>query len=108
MPITTNLSRVRLLTGDTNATDPLLTDDEVNFLIAARTDLDVTPATVNVPAAAADAAAAIAAKFSRNFNFAEDGQRFDVAQRVSHYLALEMSLRRRAGGTSEPYARTTT
>jgi hypothetical protein len=53
---------------------------------------------VNIPGAAADAAGAAAAKYSRQFNFSEDGQRFDVAQRVGHYLSLERELRNRAGG----------
>lgn len=99
MPISTNLDRVRLLIGDTDATDPLLSDNEVETCVAYRTyESDTLGTVVNLPAAAADAAAAIAAKFGREFNFAEDTQRFDRAQKVSHYLALEESLRRRSGG----------
>lgn len=97
MAISTDLDRVRLLIGDTNEDDPLLSDDEVETLIAARKIETVDGDVTNIPAAAADGAAAIAAKFSRDFSFAEDGQRFDRAQRASHYLALEQSLRRRAG-----------
>lgn len=108
-PITTDLERVRLLIGDTDETDPLLSDDEVLAAIAYRqienSDGDFV---ANIPAAAADAAAAIAAKFARDFSFAEDGQRFDRAQRVGHYLALEASLRRRAGGVSVPTEPTST
>lgn len=103
MPITSNLDRVRLLIGDTNGADPLLSDDEVEMHIAYRTwETDAGAEVVNLPAAAADAAAAIAAKFAREFNFAEDGQRFDRSQKASHYLALEQSLRNRAGGMSAP------
>lgn len=103
MAITTNLDRVRLLIGDTNADDPLLSDDEVSVHITYRTyENDDGDTVVNVPAAAADAAAAIAAKFSREFNFAGDGQRFDRAQKVSHYMVLEQSLRSRAGGVAAP------
>lgn len=104
MAISTDLDRVRLLIGDTDVDDPILSDDEVTTCIEYRqmdvVDSDTTVA--NLPAAAADAAAAIAAKFAREFNFAEDGQRFDRAQKYAHYIALEQSLRRRAGGVAEP------
>lgn len=99
MTISTERDKVRLLIGDTDTDDPLLYDDEIAACIANRqienADGDFV---TNLPAAAADAAGAIAAKFSRRFNFAEDGQTFSVAQRVSHYTALEERLRRRAGG----------
>lgn len=101
MPITTNLDRVRLLIGDTNEADPLLYDDEVEACLTYRTYVNTEGGTIiNVPAAAADAADAIAAKFAREFNFAEDGQRFDRSQKVGHYMALANSLRRRAGGVA--------
>lgn len=97
----TNRDRVRLAIGDTNADDPLLSDEEVDDFLATRYIIDTTAGTVyNIPAAAADCAGAIAAKYARNFNFAEDGQRFDVAQRVGHYQALERTLRARSGGVS--------
>lgn len=100
----TDKDRVRLLIGDTNAEDPLLYDEEIETFIAARkVENEDEELVTNLPAAAADAAGAIAAKLARKFNFAEDGQRFDVAQQHSHYLALEEQLRRRAGGTSVPY-----
>lgn len=109
MTISTDKDRVRLLIGDTNEADPLLFDDEIEAILERRQvenpDGDLV---ANIPAAAADACAAIAAKFSRNFNFAEDGQRFDIAQRVGHYLSLEQSLRRRQGGDTVPYGTTTT
>ena len=102
MAISTDLDRVRLMVGDTDVTDPLLTDEEVGVFVDARqittADGDVT----NVPAAAADAAGAIAGKFAREFNFSEDGQQFQRAQKVSHYTALEQTLRTRAGGSGSP------
>jgi hypothetical protein len=95
--------RVRLAIGDTDSTDPLLTDDEVDDFLSQRYVVDTTAGTVyNTVAAAADAAGAIAAKYARDFNFAEDGQRFDRAQRVGHYQALERHLRNRQGGVSVP------
>jgi hypothetical protein len=89
-----------MLVGDTDETDPLLADDEITTLITDRAVRNSSGGTVsvNIPAAAADAAGAIAAKFSRDFSFEEDRQRFDVAQRVGHYLSLEQTLRSRSGG----------
>jgi hypothetical protein len=94
--------QVRLTIGDTDEDDPLLSDEEVDSYLDARSVVYNGGTTYNVPAASADACGAIAAKYSREFNFAEDGQRFDRAQRVSHYLSLEQSLRRRQGGISVP------
>src|SRR5688500_3172391 len=104
MTLTTDRDKVRLLIGDTDEDDPLLYDDEVDACLAQRIHVDsgTGGTTYNVIAAAADAAGAISAKFARQFNFGEDGQRFDRAQRVGHYQALEQSLRRRQGGSSMP------
>lgn len=99
----TDLDLVRLQIGDTDENDPLLLDDEIDAILERRGQVDDTGGTVyNHAAAAADAAGAIAAKYARDFNFAEDGQRFDRAQRVGHYQALERTLRSRAGGVSMP------
>lgn len=98
-----NRDQVRLAIGDTDASDPILTDDEVDNYLAQRYVVDTAGGTTyNVPAAAADCAGAIAAKYSREFSFSEDGQNFQRAQRVGHYLSLEQSLRRRQGGVSVP------
>lgn len=94
---------VRLEVGDTDTGSPLLSDDEYDALLGARSLVLSTGGTIhNIPAAAADAAGAIAAKFGRGFDFAEDGQMFNVSQRVNHYLELEARLRKRAGGSSVP------
>ncbi len=108
MSIDTDRDRVRLLIGDTNEDDPLLYDDEIAEQLRYRTVLDSSGGTVsvNVIAAAADAAGAIAAKYAREFNFAEDGQRFDVAQRVGNYMQLERELRNRSGGVAVSYGGT--
>lgn len=103
MPVTTDRDKVRLLIGDTNESDPLLYDDEVDAFLAQRVVVSTTAGTTyNVIAAAADACGAIAAKFGRAFSFSEDGQNFQRAQRVGHYQALERSLRARQGGVSVP------
>jgi hypothetical protein len=98
-----DLDLIRLAVGDTDEADPLLLDDEIEALLSRRAVTTTAGSTTyNVPAAAADAAGAIAAKYAREFNFAEDGQRFDRAQRVGHYLSLEQRLRARSGGVSVP------
>lgn len=91
---------VRLLVGDTDAADPLLLDAEVDAFVANRTVLTSTGGTLstNLNAAAADCAGAIAAKYAREFDFAEDGQQFSRAQRVGHYMSVERELRNRSGG----------
>lgn len=96
-----DLDLVRLAIGDTDENDPQLLDSEVEAFLGQRAVIDTTGGTVyNIPAAAADCAGAIAAKFARQFSFSEDGQRFDVAQRVGHYQQLEKTLRARSGGVS--------
>jgi hypothetical protein len=100
MPITTNRDKVRLMVGDTNEDDPLLYDDEVDAFLEQRTVLNSSGGTVavNLAAAAADCAGAIAGKYARDFDFSEDNQNFSRAQRVGHYLQLERDLRNRSGG----------
>jgi hypothetical protein len=109
MPLS-NRDKVRLLVGDTDSVDPQLTDSEVDSFLADRSVLDSTGGTtsVNLPAAAADCAGAIAAEYARSFDFAEDGQRFNVSQRVGQYQALERELRNRSGGISVPIGGTVT
>ena len=103
------MDTVRLLVGDTDA-DEILTDADITAFLDDRSVLNGTggTASVNVPAAAADAAGAIAAKYARQFDFSEDGQNFRVAQRVGHYLSLERELRNRSGGISVPISGTET
>ena len=110
MTISANRDKIRLLIGDTNESDPLLYDDEIDFHLTDRTVLDTDGSTisVNIPAAAADAAGAVAAKFARDFDFSEDSQNFSRAQRVGHYLQLERDLRSRSGGYSVAIGGTTT
>lgn len=102
MPITSDRDKVRLTIGDTDSTDPILYDDEIDALLEQRSLVTTSGTTYNIPAAAADAAGAIAAKYARQFDFTTDGQGFQRAQRVGHYQALEATLRARAGGISAP------
>lgn len=87
---------VRLMIGDTDPSDILLADGEIDTFISRRTIND----SVNAEAAAADACEAIAAKFGRDYSVTEDGQTFLRSQRVDHYTELAKYLRKRAGGFS--------
>ena len=80
---------LRLKIGDPSAVDELLSDKELILCLAAWPD--------NLEMAAADAAEAIAAKFSRGFNFSTDGQSFNRRERVEHYSDLAKRLRSRGG-----------
>lgn len=96
MAITDDTDKVRLMIGDTDSTEWLLSDDEVDYFIAENSDLSV---------AAAAACEAIAAKFARGYNFSTDGQTFNRSERVEHYLQLAKNLdpanaRNRAGTIS--------
>lgn len=83
MPITDDTDKIRLMIGDTDSADWLLSDDEVDYFIDATSDLNV---------AAAAAAEAIAAKFARGYNFTTDGQSFNRSERVEHYMQLARNL----------------
>lgn len=82
----TTRDQVRLKIGDTDMTDPLLSDAEIDVCLAAWP--------TNVDLAASVAAEAVAARFSRGYNFSTDGQVFNRRERVQHYMDLARALRR--------------
>jgi hypothetical protein len=79
-------------------TEPVLTTDDLDDLLSAaarpdadgldRSDADWTP-TWDLNAGAAEGWARKASKAAANFNFAEDGQRFDRAQIYAHCAAQQ-------------------
>jgi hypothetical protein len=83
------LAALRLKVGDPTGEDQILSDDDLATCLAAWPD--------NLDLAAADAAEAISAKFSRGFNFTTDGQSFNRRERVEHYADLAKRLRSRGG-----------
>lgn len=87
---------VRLLIGDQDDTDELLTDAEIDELLTRRTENDVA----NVVAAAADAAGACYAKLARRYDVSEDGQTFARSQASRRYYELEKTLRQRQGAST--------
>lgn len=95
------IDRIRLLVGDTDVTDPLLQDEEIEFLVA-----NEGP----VYHAAAAAADAIAAKLARKVDTRVGGISKSNSQATEHYLKLAKRLRGQqalqavpfyAGGLSE-------
>ena len=95
-----------------------VTDEEVRTLVMLwreRIELWRAPGSAPLPgglrivrgreearAAAADAAHAAAARFAREYDFSEDGQTFNRAQRVNNLRTISSDLRKRQGGQSVP------
>jgi len=83
------LNSVRLLVGDTDSTDQLVQDEEINFALA--------QASNNIYNAAAWCADVVAAKFSRMVSTELDGQlREDYSDLSKQYRKLSSSLKQSA------------
>lgn len=80
---TRNIDIIRLLIGDTDSNDQLLSDSEITYFI----DLHGTP-----NRSASEAARAVAAKFARNMSRSIGGLQADFAAKHRQYLALADSL----------------
>jgi hypothetical protein len=87
-PTASDKDAVRFLVGDTDANDPLVTDEEIEFYIA------------EFPSswyhAAAEVAESIAAKFSREVSHSGDGLSYSAEQLQANYAALAERLRKQA------------
>lgn len=80
---TRQIDVIRLLVGDTDANDQLLSDSEITYFV----NLHGTP-----NRSASEAARAIAAKFARNMSRSIGGLQADFAAKHRQYLALADSL----------------
>jgi len=85
--LATDKDKVRFYIGDTDTNDQLLQDEEINFLLAEMS---------NVLLAAAHAAKAIAAKFSRQADKAVGDLRISLSQKARAYMSLAADLEKRA------------
>jgi len=85
--LATDKDKVRFYIGDTDTNDQLLQDEEISFLLA-----EVS----NVLLAAAHAAKAIAAKFSRQADKAIGDLRISLSQKARTYMTLAADLEKRA------------
>lgn len=82
--IETNIGKVRLLIGDTDSTDVLLQDDEIDLFIN-------TYGTIQL--AASNAAMAIAAKFSRNADKQIGSLRLSFSSRAQNYRNMAKEIK---------------
>lgn len=79
---------VRLLIGDTDTNDQLLTDEEIAFYLSEANDRTYY--------AAAASAKAIAAKYARLVTNSIDSASVNLSDRMAHYDKLSMKLEREA------------
>lgn len=93
--LSTNLAKTRRLLGDTDSTDPLLTDEEINFFIS--------EADSNVYSAAASAALAIQAKFAREaVDTKVESVSVSYSKRAEAYASLARDLEAKAADEDLP------
>lgn len=95
--LSTALSQVRLLIGDTDTNDQQLTDEEIAFY---------TSNMAGTYYAAASAAEALAASYARRVDKSVGSASISASQRQDHYLNLSARLRSQAAVFSgvTPYA----
>jgi len=74
---------VRFLVGDTDTTDQLITDEEIDYIVT-------THGTLN--RSSSEAARSIAAKFARLMNRSIGGLSADFSQKYTHYMELADAL----------------
>lgn len=94
-PASSPKDQVRFLVGDTDETDQLLQDEEIEWLISDRG---------SALAAAVAAAEAIAAKFARQVDKAVGDLRLSLSQKAQGYAARAAELRLRLATGAAPYA----
>lgn len=85
--ISTDLAKVRLLIGDTNSSDQLLQDEEINYFLSVND---------NVYSAAYLAANAIQSKFARMADTSIESVSVKYSQKASQYAALAKDLKSQA------------
>ena len=91
-PAATNLAAVRFLVGDTDTTDQLINDAEINYILTVET---------NVRLAAAMTCDAISAKFSRKADTTTLGLSVAASKRAEAYRQRAMDLRSQVGRAAE-------
>lgn len=81
-PASSNLDAVRFAIGDTDSVDPLLTDEEINYLLVGST----------VNSAALGAVRGLAAKAAREVDRQVGNLRVSASQRAAGFTALAVRL----------------
>lgn len=90
---TSPLYQVRLLVGDTDTNDQLVSDEEINWYVSQQT---------SVKLAAADVCEAIAAKFARWTDASVDGVSESASQKSERYSARAKELKQDAYSLALP------
>jgi|SRR5690606_24112387 len=91
-PSTSEKDEVRFLLGDTSQDDPLLQDEEIEYLLDQHDGSALT--------AAVEGCERIIAKLSREADMSSGATSISASQRRKHYADLLTQLRRRAGRIS--------
>lgn len=78
-PSNSSRDAVRFLVGDTDTTDQLLSDEEIDYLVTLHG---------TVPRASSESARAIAAKYARNMSRSIGGLSADFAAKYRQYMEL--------------------
>lgn len=86
---------VRFIIGDTIESDPILQDEEINYILSQNANIDD---------AAYNACVGIVAKFSRLINQSVGEVKLEYSQRVKHYQQLADKLEQSANIVAIPYA----
>jgi hypothetical protein len=94
---TSTMMQVRLLIGDTYTLDQQMQDEEINYFISTRSTLY---------GAAAECCQALAAKFSRSFDFGVGTTRTSLSQMQKQYTqkAIQFNDKASLAGAGMPYA----
>lgn len=94
---TSQMQQIRLLISDTDSSDMMLQDEEINYALTQR------PTTLG---AAADCCRTLAAKFSRQVDSSIGDLRASFSQKYDHFMGLSYQLDARAteSGAGVPYA----
>ena len=90
---TSQKDQVRLLVGDTDPTDQLLMDEEINFAISQR---------LNIYFAAIQVVNNLIAKYSRFVSVSADGASIQYSQRIQNWKLLVGSLTTQANSSAPP------
>lgn len=90
--VSTNLAKTRFLCGDTDASDQLASDEEINFALAMKSD--------NVYSAAAMVCRALASKFAREVDTAIESAKVSKSQRSKAFQILADNLETEAANTA--------
>lgn len=85
--LATPKDQVRLIIGDTQTADQQLQDEEINYLVTQRNDVNM---------AAADACEALAARYSRQADTTNLSLRIAASQRAKRYADMVLELKAKA------------